>query len=75
MLLRLRPRPNGFIEPCLPSPAPKPPGPAVRREAEEDWGRERWRWQVGRSDGKTQPRGSRAFFPGCREDAAVPWFP
>jgi bifunctional non-homologous end joining protein LigD len=26
MLLRgVRPRPNGFIEPCLPSPAPKPP--------------------------------------------------
>jgi hypothetical protein len=29
MLLRTRPRPNGFIEPCLPSPAPKPPtGPS-----------------------------------------------
>jgi hypothetical protein len=25
MLLRLRARPNGFIEPCLPSAAPKPP--------------------------------------------------
>src|SRR6266404_10006374 len=26
MLLRnIRPRPNGFIEPCLPSAAPKPP--------------------------------------------------
>jgi ATP-dependent DNA ligase len=24
-MLRMRPRPNGFIEPCLPSPAPKPP--------------------------------------------------
>jgi bifunctional non-homologous end joining protein LigD len=24
-MLRLRARPNGFIEPCLPSPAPKPP--------------------------------------------------
>jgi bifunctional non-homologous end joining protein LigD len=29
MLLRsVRPRPNGFIEPCLPSPAPKPPAGA-----------------------------------------------
>jgi len=27
-ILRLRPRPNGFIEPCLPSPAPKPPSGA-----------------------------------------------
>ena len=25
MSLRLRPRPNGFVAPCLPSPAPKPP--------------------------------------------------
>jgi bifunctional non-homologous end joining protein LigD len=25
MLLRLRARPNGFIEPCLPSAVPKPP--------------------------------------------------
>jgi bifunctional non-homologous end joining protein LigD len=25
MLLRLRPRLSGFIEPCLPSPAPRPP--------------------------------------------------
>jgi bifunctional non-homologous end joining protein LigD len=24
-MLRMRPRPNGFIEPCLPSPAPNPP--------------------------------------------------
>jgi hypothetical protein len=28
MLLRSVPRPNGFIEPCLPSPAPKPPAGA-----------------------------------------------
>jgi len=25
MVLRTRPRPNGFIQPCLPSPAPNPP--------------------------------------------------
>jgi bifunctional non-homologous end joining protein LigD len=37
MLLRLRPRPNGFIEPCLPSPAPKPPaGPGWIHEIKHD---------------------------------------
>ena len=37
MSLRLRPRPNGFIEPCLPSPAPKPPaGPDWIHEIKHD---------------------------------------
>jgi bifunctional non-homologous end joining protein LigD len=37
MLLRVRPRPNGFIEPCLPSPAPKPPaGPGWIHEIKHD---------------------------------------
>jgi hypothetical protein len=52
---RTRSGPAGFIEPCLPSPADKPPSganrihewlkfknpvaPAVKREAEEDWSR------------------------------------
>jgi bifunctional non-homologous end joining protein LigD len=37
MLLRLRARPNGFIEPCLPSPAPKPPaGPGWIHEIKHD---------------------------------------
>jgi bifunctional non-homologous end joining protein LigD len=37
MLRSLRPRPNGFIEPCLPSPAPKPPaGPTWVHEIKHD---------------------------------------
>jgi hypothetical protein len=38
MFLRsVRPRPNGFIEPCLPSPAPKPPsGPGWIHEIKFD---------------------------------------
>jgi bifunctional non-homologous end joining protein LigD len=37
MLLRLGPRPNGFIEPCLPRPAPKPPaGPGWIHEIKHD---------------------------------------
>jgi bifunctional non-homologous end joining protein LigD len=37
VLLRLRPRPNGFIEPCLPSQAPKPPaGPGWIHEIKHD---------------------------------------
>jgi bifunctional non-homologous end joining protein LigD len=37
MLLRSVPRPNGFIEPCLPSPAPKPPtGPGWIHEIKHD---------------------------------------
>jgi hypothetical protein len=37
MFLRMRPRPNGFIEPCLPSPAPKPPsGPGWIHEIKHD---------------------------------------
>jgi hypothetical protein len=43
------PRPNGFIESCLPSPVclftrrgiENPAAPAVKQEAEEDWGKER----------------------------------
>jgi bifunctional non-homologous end joining protein LigD len=37
MLLRSVPRPNGFIEPCLPSPAAKPPtGPGWIHEIKHD---------------------------------------
>ena len=65
MLLRTRLLPPGFVEPCLPTPAERPPsGPGwlheikldgfrlmarrdaagrVKREAEEDWGKGRWR--------------------------------
>jgi ATP-dependent DNA ligase len=32
MLLRSVPRPNGFIEPCLPSPAPELNGDDLRRD-------------------------------------------
>jgi hypothetical protein len=55
--MSLRTLPAGFIAPCLPSKTDKlpsgrsrtwlkfknPMAPAVKREAEEDWGRERWR--------------------------------
>src|SRR5215468_9573922 len=37
MVLYLRPRPNGFIEPCLPSPAERPPiGPGWFHEIKLD---------------------------------------
>ena len=32
-----------LIEPCLLTPAEKPNAPAVKRDAEEGWGGERWR--------------------------------